>query len=133
MPGFWYHAGMDPRVVKPKLPLGTILTAVFFGVLVFGFVISAVWLSGTGISEARMTGTIIEKKFEPLAEKQVVISRSGSGMSATQKDGEYIITVEVVQKDGTKKPFTVWLNDKARFDAVKVGDSFDVGPYLIKD
>lgn len=126
---------MDPRVVKPELPLKTILTAVFFGLLVFGFIVSAVWISSGDISDARKTGTIIEKKFEPVAEEQISISRSGSGqgMTATRKDGEYIIVVEVPQKDGTKKPFTVWLNDKARYDAVKVGDTFDVGPYLIKD
>jgi dephospho-CoA kinase len=45
---------------------------------------------------------------------------------------DYIITVEVLQKDGSKKSYTVWLNDKARYDAVKVGDNFDVGPYLVR-
>jgi hypothetical protein len=40
--------------------------------------------------------------------------------------------VEVLQKDGTQKPYTVWLNDKKRYDAIKVGDNFDVGPYLVR-
>ena len=124
---------MDPRVVKPQLPLRTVLTAAFFGLLVFGFVVAAVWLSISDLQEAKMSGTVIEKRFEPLKEEQIIISRSGSGVSATRKEGEYIITVEVTKKDGTKEPYTVWLNDKARFDAVNVGDTFDVGPYVIKD
>jgi hypothetical protein len=123
---------MDSRVVKPQLPLRTILTATFFGVLVFGFVVAAVWLSISGLQEAKMRGIVIDKRFEPLKEEQIILSRSGSGLSATRKEGEYIITVEVTKKDGTKEAYTVWLNDRARFDAVNVGDTFDVGPYLIK-
>ena len=124
---------MDPRVVKPQLPARVIVTAVFFGLLVFGFVVFAVWQSGAGIKEARMTGTIVEKRFEKAPENQVTISRNGGGMSTLSKDGEYILTVNVPQSDGSVRPITVWLNDKARYDAVKVGDSFDVGPYMIKD
>jgi hypothetical protein len=43
-----------------------------------------------------------------------------------------VITVEVLQKDGTQKSYTVWLNDKMRYDSIKVGDNFDVGPYLVR-
>jgi hypothetical protein len=40
--------------------------------------------------------------------------------------------VEVPQSDGTKKTYTVELMKKDQYDAIKVGDSFDVGPYLVK-
>lgn len=124
---------MNPRTVKPELPARVIVTAVFFGVLVFAFVIFAVWQSGVDIKEARMTGTVVEKRFEKAPENQVTINRNGEGMSTLHKEGEYILTVNVPQKDGSVRPITVWLNDKARYDAVKVGDSFDVGPYMVKE
>ena len=124
---------MNPRTVKPELPARVVVTAVFFGLLVLGFVIFAVWQSGVDIKDARMTGTIVEKRFEKAPENQVTISRNGQGMSSLQKDGEYILTVNVPQKDGSVRPITVWLNDKERYDAVKVGDSFDVGPYMVKE
>ena len=61
-----------------------------------------------------------------------VCGPAGLIVSARTSEGQYLLSVEVPQKDGSKKTFNVWLNDKLRYDAVKVGDSFDVGPYLIK-
>jgi hypothetical protein len=102
-------------------------------VLVFSFILFAVWQMGSGIADAKMTGTVVAKDFKPMAEpeKQITIHKGGD-VRSDKVDGDYIITVEVLQKDGTKKPYTVWLNDKARYDAVKVGDNFDVGPYLVR-
>ena len=124
---------MNSRVIKPKLPLGTILTAVFFGLLVFGFVVSAVWFSSSDLKEARKTGVIVTKAFEAKPENQISLGRNGGAITASHSEGEYLITVDVPQNDGSKKTYIVDLRDKARFDAVKVGDSFDVGPYLVKD
>jgi hypothetical protein len=120
----------DPRTVKPKLPARVIITAVAIGVAVFLFVIIAVLQSGRGLAEARMSGKIIKKEFNPAPEEQIVLSRDGK-VNARHKDGDFILTVEVPQKDGTKKIFNVWL-DKARYDAVNVGDTYDVGPALVR-
>jgi hypothetical protein len=81
-----------------------------------------------------MTGTIVAKEFKPLEnpENQITLNKDKS-LRTDRVDGDYIITVEVPQKDGTKRAFTVWLNDKTRYDALQVGDSFDVGPYLVRD
>lgn len=122
------------RVVKPKLPARVVLSAVAIGLLVVGFIVFAVWQSGHGITQARMSGMIVSKEFQPLdqPEREITLNRSGA-LSATNSTGNFIITVEVPQPDGTKKLYTVWLNDKARYDAVKVGDSFDVGPYYLPE
>jgi len=122
----------DPRVVKSKLPLGVILSAVAIGLLVLAFVIYAVAYSGTEIIDAKKSGTIVKKEFIPAPEEQLIIQRGG-GVTADHKDGEYILTVEVPQKDGTKKSYNVWLPDKKSYEAVKVGDSYAVGPYLVPE
>ena len=125
---------MDPknRVVKPKVPARVIVSAVLIALFVGGFVIIAVWQSGRGIVEARMSGIVVAKEFQPLAEpeRQITLNRDGA-MSATNASGQFILTVEVPQGDGKKKTFTVWLNDKQHYDSTKIGDSFDVGPYVV--
>lgn len=124
----------DPnREIKAKIPLRVILTSVLIGLFIAGFLLLAIWQSGHSLRAARMPGTIIAKEFQPLAqpEREITLNRGGT-VSARNTDGQYLITVEVLQPDGSKKSFTVWLNDKQRYDAVKVGDSFDVGPYLVR-
>ena len=120
------------RVFKPKLPARVIVSAVLIGLGVAGFVVFAVWQSVITSDDAKMCGVIISKEFRPLAqaEREITLNRQGS-VTSRSVDGDYILTVEVPQKDGTKKAVTVWLNDKARFDAVKVGDPFAVGPYYV--
>lgn len=120
------------RVVKAKLPARVVVSAVSIGLLVTGFIVFAVWQSGRGITEARMSGFIVSKEFKPLAqtEREITLNRKGT-VSARDVAGSYIITVEVIQKDGTKKAYVVDLNDKARYDAVNIGDAFDVGPFYV--
>jgi hypothetical protein len=121
------------RVFKPKTPASIWIKAFAGGLLVLAFILFAVWQMGSGITDAKMTGIVVAKDFKPMAEpeKQITIHKGGD-VRSDKVDGDYIITVEVLQRDGTKKSFTVWLNDKARYDAVKVGDNFDVGPYLVR-
>jgi hypothetical protein len=123
----------SPPVFEAKTPVSIWIKAVGFGLLVFAFILFAVWQMGTGITDAKMTGTVVAKDFKPMAEpeKQITIHKGGD-VRTDKVDGDYVITVEVPQKDGTKKSYTVWLNDKARYDAVNVGDNFDVGPYLVR-
>jgi hypothetical protein len=122
-----------PPVFKPKTPASLWIKALAGGAVVFSFILFAIWQMGAGITDAKMTGTVVAKDFKPMAEpeKQITIHKGGD-VRSDKVDGDYIITVEVLQKDGTKKSYTVWLNDKARYDAVKVGDNFDVGPYLVR-
>ena len=121
------------RVIKTKVPIRVLVSAVLIGVIVVGFILYAIWESGRGLHEARMSGVIVSKEFQPYPEpeRQITLNRGGT-VSARTSDGQYLLSVEVPQKDGSKKTYNVWLNDKGRYDAVKVGDSFDVGPYLIK-
>ncbi|MEI6493007.1 MAG: hypothetical protein WCO94_10705 [Verrucomicrobiota bacterium] len=122
------------RVVKTHVPIHVIVSSVLIGLLVVGFIFYAVWQSGRGLHEARMSGTIVSKVFQPYSqpERQITLNRGGA-VSARTSEGEFVITVEVPQSDGASKTFTVWLNDKQRYDAVKVGDSFDVGPYVVQE
>jgi uncharacterized protein YggT (Ycf19 family) len=122
------------RVVKTHVPIRVIVSSVLIGLLVVGFIFYAVWQSGRGLHEARMSGKIVSKVFQPYSqpERQITLNRGGA-VSTRTSEGEFVITVEVPQSDGTSKTFTVWLNDKQRYDAVKVGDSFDVGPYVVRE
>jgi len=123
----------SPPVFKPKTPVSIWIKVVGFGLLIFAFIVFAVWQMGSGITDAKMTGTVVAKDFKPMAEpeKQITIHKGGE-VRTDNVAGDYVITVEVLQKDGTKKTYTVWLNDKERYEAVKVGDNFDVGPYLVR-
>jgi len=120
------------RVVESKLPAHVVAGAVFIAMAVAAFIILAVWESGRGLKEARMSGVVIAKEFRPLAqtERQITLNRSGTVTNALT-EGDFILHVEVPQKDGKPKLFNVWLNDRQRYDAVKVGDNFDVGPYVV--
>jgi hypothetical protein len=120
---------MDPRVIKPKTPPRVIVTAVLIALFVLGFIFFAVFQSGRGISDARMRGIVVAKEFTPQPETQITLGRKGS-VTARERDGIYLLTVEVPQPDGTKKPYYVEIKTKDQYDAIKIGDTFDVGPYL---
>ena len=123
---------MNTRVVRTRLPVRLLAAALLLGLFLVGFLVLAVWQSGTAIEKARMTGRVVAKEFVPAPEQQVRIGRNG-GLSASESPGEYILTVEVTSEDRqTKKPYDVWV-DKRRYEAVKIGDSFDVGPYLVRE
>jgi hypothetical protein len=122
---------MNSRVVRTRLPVRVLAAAFLLGLFLIGFLVLAVWQSGSAIEKARMTGRVVAKEFVPAPEQQVTIGRKG-GLSASESPGEYILTVEVTTDDNrTKKPYDVWV-DKRRYEAVKIGDSFDVGPYLVR-
>ena len=121
------------RVIKVQIPISTWVKSILIGVVAFAFIVFAIWQTGKPIIDAKMTGTVVSKEFKPLAQSESQITLNRDGAVRTDKvDGEYIISVEVLLKDSSKKTFTVWLNDKTRFDSTSVGDTFDVGPYLVK-
>jgi hypothetical protein len=122
---------MDPRVVKPETPLRLIVISVLIGLGVLSFILFAMFQSGRGITDARMRGTVVSKEFTPQPERQITLGRQGS-IAARDREGEFLLKVEVPQSDGTKKTYDVWIMKKDQYDAIKVGDSFDVGPYLQK-
>jgi hypothetical protein len=122
---------MNPRAVRARTPARVIVAAVLIGLFLVGFIVLAFWQSAMQIERARMTGRIVAKEFVPREERQVTIARGG-GLTAEESEGDYILTVEVVAAGGTEKPYNVWV-DKERYDALKVGDLFDVGPYLVHE
>lgn len=123
---------MNPREVKTPVPWRVIAISTGIGLLLLAGILAAIWMSMVGIQDAKMTGIVVEKQFVPAPERQVGLDREGRLRSETL-DGEYIILVNVRQKDGSSKSYKVWLNSKQRYEAVKEGDKFDVGPYLIRD
>jgi hypothetical protein len=123
---------MNSRVVGTRLPVRVLAAAFLLGLFLIGFLVLAIWQSGSAIEKARMTGRVVAKEFIPAPEQQVTIDRKGA-LSAGESSGEYILTVEVATDDKrTKKPYDVWVNKK-RYEAVKIGDAFDVGPYLVRE
>jgi hypothetical protein len=124
---------MISRVVKPQLPLKLIVGVILLAIAVTGFLVFALRSTQGIISDATMRGTIVSKEFIPAVaeEKQITLGSDGS-IKSTTSEGEFIVMVEVPQADGTKVPYKVWMPDRAQYDAVKVGDPFDVGPRLVK-
>jgi hypothetical protein len=121
---------MNSRAIKARHPPRVIVAAVLIGLFLVGFVVLAVWQSGAQIEKARMSGRIVAKEFVPKPEHLVTLGRGG-GLTAEESAGDYILTVEVVT-GGVRKPYNVWV-DKKRYEALKIGDSFDVGPYLVRE
>jgi hypothetical protein len=122
---------MNVRVIKARNPPRVIVAAALIALFVGGFIVLAIWQSGAQLEAARMPGRIVAKEFVPRAEHQVTLSRNG-GLMTERSDGDYILTVEVIVDGGERKPYDVWVN-KSRYDTLKVGDSFDVGPYLVRE
>lgn len=123
---------MNPRVFKAKTPISVIVSAVLIACGVGAVIFFATWQSTIGVAESKKSGKIIEKEFKPAPEKQIIVDRKGH-LTTDYKDGDYILTVEVPQGNGTTKKYNVWLPDKASYDALKVGDAYDVGPVLIPE
>jgi hypothetical protein len=121
---------MNPRTIEARNPPRVIVAAALIGLFVGGFVLLATWQSGAEIEKAKMRGRIVAKEFVPQPEHRITVGRKG-GVDAEDFQGEYILTVEVPTKDGERKPYHVWV-DKQRYNALKIGDSFDVGPYLVR-
>lgn len=122
---------MDPRVVKPQLPPRILVTAAFIGLFVIGFIVFAIWYSSEGITQAKKSGVVVTKEFVPRAEQQITIGGQ-EGVKIREKDGDYILTVDVPLSDGTKKSYAVWV-PKPLYQRIQVGDAFDVGPYIVPD
>jgi hypothetical protein len=119
------------RALRAKNPPRVIAAAFLLGLFLAGFIVLAVWQTGVQIDRARMPGRIVAKEFVPGSEHQVTLGRSGR-VTAAESAGEYILTVEASGPDGATKSYHVWV-DKKRYQALKIGDSFDVGPYLVRE
>ncbi|MFV0337507.1 MAG: hypothetical protein ACK5LK_04600 [Chthoniobacterales bacterium] len=120
----------DPRTVKVKTPLALILVLIIGGCLLLAGIFYGTWKLGAGSYDARKVGIIKSKEFIPL--KEELVSVGDNGLVHETKDGEYILHVDVRGSDGSMKSYDVYLKDKERFDSLSVGDSFEVGPYLVK-
>lgn len=116
------------RVYKAKTPSWLVPVVVAGSILLLGLIFFAVWYTGAQMAEARKTGTVVNKEFLPQKEHQIVVGRTGN-LSSNDSDGEYIVTVSVPVQSGTITRYTVWMN-KTQYDALKIGDHFDVGPYV---
>jgi hypothetical protein len=122
---------MDSRAIRTRYPARVVVAAVLIGLFLVGFIFVAIWQSGTALERARMPGRVVAKEFVPRPEHQITVGRKGT-LRDGQSEGDYILTVEVNGEGGVKKPYNVWV-DQNRYNAVKIGDSFDVGPYLIHE
>ncbi len=101
------------------------------GLFVLAFVVMAVWQSMVGITDSRKRGVVIAKEFIPEPERQITLGRQGN-VTARDKEGRYWLKVDVTMSDGAKKLYDVEIMKKDQYEAIKVGDSFDVGPYETK-
>ncbi len=117
-------------VFKPKTPLGLILGVVGGCLLLLFGIFYAISSMKQDFSQARMSGIVAQKTFTP--QKQQEITLGSSGLQSRNLEGEFTLTVNVPQEDGSLREFRVWV-PKEIYDAVEVGGSFDVGPYLVPD
>lgn len=123
---------MHPRVVKPQIPVKLIVGVILLGIFIMGFLVFALRSTQGIISDATKRGTVVSKEFIPaVTEEKQITMRSDGSFNATTSEGDFILMVEVPQADGTKVPYKIWMPDRAQYDAVDVGDSYDVGPRLV--
>jgi len=115
---------------KPKTPLGLLTALVAGGILLLVGIFLAISSLQTGISDARMRGVITQKEFQPQPETKITLGENG--LRARTVEGNFYLTVSVPMEGAEPKIFNVWV-PKEIYDEVKVGDPFDVGPYLEKD
>ena len=123
---------MHPRVVKPQIPVKLIVGVILLSIFIMGFLVFALRSTNEIISDATKRGTVVSKEFIPaVTEEKQITMRSDGSFNATTSEGDFILMVEVPQADGTKVPYKIWMPDRAQYDAVDVGDSYDVGPRLV--
>ena len=104
---------MNSRVIRTRTPARVIVAAVLIGLFLVGFLVLAIWQSGSAIERARMTGRVVAKEFVPLPEHQVTLGRKG-GLAAGESAGEITsLPLKLPTTDGTKKPYNVWVDKKA--------------------
>jgi hypothetical protein len=120
----------NSRVFKPKTSLRLIIGVAVGGIFLLAFIFFATWSSMHEINEAKMTGVVMSKKFTPAAEQ--LISMGKGGFVSQNKKGNFSITVDVAQKSGPPKEYIVDNLGEEDYNKLKVGDKFDVGPYLIQ-
>lgn len=123
---------VDPknRTFKAKTPVGLIVGIVIGSIVLLSAIFYAVWYSGVQIADAKKTGTIVAKNVTPQTEETITLGKGG--LSNHETDGVYTLTVEVKQRDGRIKTYTVWVNKKL-YESLNVGDSYDVGPALVPE
>ncbi|MFV0416931.1 MAG: hypothetical protein ACK5NG_11265 [Chthoniobacterales bacterium] len=120
----------NSRTIKVKTPPGLIVALVIGVCLLLAAIFYGTWKLSSDTYDARKMGVITSKEFVPLKEK--LLSVGDKGLVRESKDGEYILHVDVRGSDGSIKSYDVYLKDKERYDSLSVGDSFEVGPYLVK-
>ncbi len=115
-------------VFKPKTPIGLVLGVVAGCLLLLFGIFYAITSMKHDFERARMSGVITNKSFTPQPQQEITLGTSG--LQTRNIEGEFRLTVKVPQKDGPDREFTVWV-PKEIYDAVEVGGTFDVGPYLV--
>jgi hypothetical protein len=105
-------------VVVPNTTKRDTLVAMLIGVVVLGFVGYGVMHMAQPVSGNKLTGTVVEKVFTPLAERQV--SFSGRQIKETKEiAGEYVLKVRV---DPGGRIYEVPV-EQYGYDSQKVGDT----------
>ena len=116
------------RVYKAQHPKSVLISAAAIGVVVIVVIIFAITYTTRTIQDARMVGTVIEKNFIPLPERQVTIGRDG--LRAEDRAGNFQIRVRVPQRTGEPREFFVDNLPEDRWNELEIGDTFEVGPFL---
>ena len=118
------------RVVKPHTPPLLIVSVVVGALLLLTGIFFAISTMQSDITAARMTGTITAKNFESRPAQEITLG--DNGLRSSDVAGTFTLTVAVRQTDGSNREFTVWVPEPM-YNSVNIGDSFDVGPYLVPE
>jgi len=120
---------MNARTVKTTPPVRLIIGLILLGLLLLSAIGFAVYSSQNQIVKARMRGVVVERYFRPDPEQQITIGKDG--LRTENTPGKFIIIVEVPKHDGSQHAYTVFLSEDD-YNHIQIGDTFDVGPYLVR-
>lgn len=117
------------RTIKSKPPVGLILALAVGAVLLLAGIFFAISYMGQNFRDARMTGEITNKEFISQPSEEITLGQRGE-LRRRDVAGQFILTVRVPGNGEEARDFTVWVPEEI-YNQVEIGDSFDVGPYLV--
>ncbi len=118
------------RTIKTHTPVGLVAGVVIACALLLAGIYFALNHLQKEFNNSRLTGIITAKEFESERREEITIGEVG--LHTRNLTGDHVLTVRVPRPNEEPKEYKVWVPESI-YHTLEVGDSFDVGPYLVPD